>query len=57
MIMITEMEVTHRLHKNNDLYLQNAEELGDYAARFRPGYWIFVGPSSKNIWKNGRKTN
>ena len=34
---------------------QNAQELSDYAARFRPGCWIFVRPGSKINRKHNRK--
>ena len=43
MSMLKELEVKNELHKNDDWYTQNAEELGDNVSRFRPGSWIFVG--------------
>ena len=55
MIMITKMEVTDWLHKNNDLYIQNAEELGDYAARFQPSYWIFRRSQFKEYLEKRQK--
>ena len=46
MIMMRELEELDKSYKNNNMHTQ---ELSDSAARFLPGYWIFVGPCSKSI--------
>ena len=45
------LEANYKLHKNDDFYTQSAQELSDYAARFRPGYWRLVGQGSESTWK------
>ena len=50
MAMMNELEVTDKPHKNDDLRFQQAQEVRDYVARFRPGYLIFVGPGSEKTW-------
>ena len=52
--MKNELEVTDMPHKNDD---QNAQEPSDFAARFWPGCWIFVGRSLKNTGKHDIKVN
>ena len=42
--------VTDKLHRN-EANLQNDQRLYDFAARLRPGYWVFVGPGSESIWE------
>ena len=41
--MMDELEVTVMQHDNNDLRIQHAQEVCDYAARFRPGNRISAG--------------
>ena len=53
----TELEVKNRLHENDDLYTKSAHEQIDYAARFRSGYWIFVGLGLKNTRLHDRRPN
>ena len=48
-----------RVEQKVDLAPRSVEEvtevLSDYAARFWPGYWIFVGPGSENSRKHDKK--
>ena len=46
--MMKEMKVEDKLHENDNLYSQNAQQLSHCAALFRPGCWMFVGPKSEN---------
>ena len=36
---------------SDDVNFRGATVLRDYAGRFRPGNWIFVGPSSEKAWQ------
>ena len=40
----------HRQAAQDDFRIQQAHEVRDYAARFRPGYWIFLSPGPENTW-------
>ena len=44
MALMIGWEVTDKPHKNDDLRFQQAREVRDYTARFRPGSWTFVDP-------------
>ena len=46
-----ELEITDKPHHDDDLRIQHAQGVCDHAARFRPGYWMFVGPGSGKTWK------
>ena len=47
MAMVNVLEATDKPHRNDDVRMQQAQEIGDYAALCLPGYWIFVGPGSE----------
>ena len=36
--------------KNDENCISNAEKVKNYAKRFRPGHWTFLGPSSEKRW-------
>ena len=55
--MMKEFEVNDNVHKDDDLHSESSQELGDCATRFRPVYWIFVGPGSESTGEHDRKTN
>ena len=50
MPMMNKWEGTGNPHKNDGLRIQQAQEVRDHEARFRPGYWMFVGAGSENTW-------
>ena len=50
MAIINELEVTDNPHIHDRLRIQQAQGVRDCAARFRPGYWIFVYPGSEKTW-------
>ena len=39
-------------HKNDDLLSNKQRMFRDYAARFRPGYCLFLGPGPDKTWTN-----
>ena len=55
--MVEELGVNDKLHRNDDWHTKRAQKLGDCAARFRSGHWIFVSPSSESTWRNDRTPN
>ena len=38
---MTELEVTDKPHKNDEMRIQQTQKVGDCVARARPGYWNF----------------
>ena len=50
MATMSELKVTDKPHKHDDLRIQPAQEVRDYAARFGPAYWIFVDPAPEKTW-------
>ena len=54
MSMTEELALESELRKNDDLH---AQERSDYASRFWPGHWKFVGLGSKDTRKHVKKPN
>ena len=44
--------VTDKPHRNDKANLQSTQRPCDFAARFRPVYWVFLGPGSEGIWEH-----
>ena len=40
----------HRVEKNDENCISNAEKIKDYAKRFLPRHWTFLGPGSEKKW-------
>ena len=55
MRMMNELEAADKPHNDDDLHIQSAQELCDHAARFRRGYWIFIGPGTESTWKYDKR--
>ena len=36
--------------RNDDKCISNEEEVKNYAMKFLPGHWTFLGPSSEEKW-------
>ena len=46
--------VMDKIHRNDKANLHNAQRPCDFAARFRPGYWVSLDSGSEGKWKHDR---
>ena len=54
MAMMNELELIDKLHKNDDVRIQQVQEVCDHTARLWPRDWFFVGPGSDTTGQYGK---